>query len=114
LNEELRAWSNIIADWARSNQYVSEVWFFGSRARGSNSEESDLDVAIVMAGSDAETRYNDWFDFKSEWRAALQALLPVTLDLQLGDSDFSKERVWPAIQREGLLVFRRDGGEKDD
>jgi predicted nucleotidyltransferase len=50
LASELEEWATLIASWAETKPTIAEAWLFGSRVRGDNAPDSDLDVAVVMAG----------------------------------------------------------------
>jgi predicted nucleotidyltransferase len=105
---DLKTWSSVLAVWANDKPKIAEVWLFGSRVRGDHHDESDLDIALVMAGEGQDVRYNDWFWAADDWKEELKLLLPVPIDLQLGDEDISTSIVGPAIRREGVRVFSRE------
>ena len=72
-----------IRAWAVSYSIVRRVWVFGSRVRGTERPDSDLDVAVehdALAGdSDASTT---WIYKAQDWRDELGRSLSVRLDLQ--------------------------------
>ena len=37
-----------IESWAEQRNEVSEVWLFGSRAKGSARDDSDMDLALIL------------------------------------------------------------------
>ena len=39
-----------IEEWANNVQSIRAVWFFGSRVKKTNRDDSDLDVAIEQIG----------------------------------------------------------------
>jgi predicted nucleotidyltransferase len=41
-------WLAAIRAWAERTDSVREVWLFGSRSRGEATDESDIDLAIVL------------------------------------------------------------------
>jgi Nucleotidyltransferase domain len=42
----------MIQEWAATTHYVREVRLFGSRAKGGTAPDSDIDLAITVAGND--------------------------------------------------------------
>lgn len=101
--DELRA---IVVRWAGVVPKVRAVLLFGSHARGEAKPESDVDLAVEL---DADGSYGlaTWICDSDEWRDALASRLP-TVDLQL--SSPHDDIVRPAVQREGILLYRRPGG----
>jgi hypothetical protein len=83
---------SIIAEWAAANNYVLEIWLFGSRARGDNRPDSDIDLAIVLMPPSGKS---DWPAFGAycasgdEWQQELIARLawPVSLEAIAPGSD---------------------------
>jgi predicted nucleotidyltransferase len=41
-------WLREIESWAEQRNEVSEVWLFGSRAKGSARDDSDMDLALIL------------------------------------------------------------------
>jgi predicted nucleotidyltransferase len=107
MNRDLECWSTKLAGWASDKREISELWLFGSRARGDHRDDSDLDVAEVMVGEDESDRLGNWIALAEEWEEELKALIPVTIDLDLGDADISEKVVAPALKREGIRIFSR-------
>src|SRR5207253_8872198 len=106
---DLESWSLTLVSWASNKPQIAEVWLFGSRARGDNRDDSDLDVAVVMAGNSKGTRYGNWVALASRWERELEPLFPVAIDLDIGDQDISKEIVSVALRREGRSIYSRSG-----
>jgi predicted nucleotidyltransferase len=107
MNQELNCWSSKLALWAKDKREISELWLFGSRVRGDHRKDSDLDIAVIMAGEDEGDRLGNWIALAEEWEEELKALVPVTIDLDLGDADISEKVVAPALKREGVRIFSR-------
>jgi len=104
---ELESWCSTLATWARDTREVSEVWIFGSRARGDHRPDSDLDVALIMTAGTEGERLGNWVCLAEEWEVELAALLPVEVDLDLGHPDLAEKVVAPALKNEGRRVFCR-------
>lgn len=72
-----------IQAWAKSVPVINRVWIFGSRARGTETPESDLDIAIEHGILPGDTDVFTTAIGESEnWRRALQARVSLKLDLQ--------------------------------
>lgn len=97
-------WSEVIRGWASGIDLVLEVWAFGSRVRGPYRIDSDLDIAILVAGDDDQERLGNAICLLPEWEAQLQSLLPIKLDVQSIEPD--DQIVAPAVRDHGLLLYR--------
>lgn len=97
-------WSETIETWAREQPLVLAIYAFGSRVKGGYTTESDLDVAIEVAGSDDGEKFGNAIFLIDRWEAELQALLPVRLHLQHMMAD--DEVVAPAVREHGLLLYQ--------
>ncbi|MBX9643301.1 MAG: nucleotidyltransferase domain-containing protein [Novosphingobium sp.] len=98
-------WLEEIQAWASGEPLVLEAYIFGSRAKGIARPESDLDVAILLAGGSESERTANWICEASRLRKGLEERLPVSLDLWSIAAD--DERVGPAVREHGILAFRR-------
>lgn len=72
-----------IRRWAESQPIIKRVWLFGSRVRGTERPDSDLDIAVehdsLPGDSDAFTTA---ISEVGNWRAQLQPQVSLTIDLQ--------------------------------
>ena len=85
------------------------MFLFGSRVQGPPKPESDLDVAVIVtSGLTLNDTDTVWAFQHQQWEEALQGLLPVKLDLQLGNLELSTTVVGPAVSEYGLLIYRRE------
>jgi len=50
-------------------------------------------------------RYGDWLFLSDGWERELGGLLPVRIDLDIGDTDIAKDVIAPALAREGLRIY---------
>jgi predicted nucleotidyltransferase len=105
--DDLATWVSTLASWAANKPQIAELWLYGSRVRGDHRDNSDLDVAVVMAGNAKETRYGNWVALAGKWERELAPLVPVTIDLDIGDKDISQTIVSHALRREGRKVYCR-------
>jgi hypothetical protein len=106
------AWLTALRAWAADEPRVVRVWIFGSRATGQRRSkpdappEPDLDVAyeLVQVHPD-ETPYTAAFFRDKHWKAALQAQLPVVLDLQYAMTDDPEAKVPAWVADHGMLIY---------
>src|SRR5690606_13670191 len=49
-------WLAAISEWAVRHP-IKEVWLYGSRARGTHRQDSDVDLAVVTVGRELGDRY---------------------------------------------------------
>ena len=105
----------VIAGWCELDSCIEKAWIFGSRARGTHSESSDIDVAIqVRPRLRFETTESAMFHERVQWNEDLQLLLPWTLHLcryePAADIRTHSEgicHIKHAVESEGILVFDR-------
>ena len=73
-----------IQAWAGSQSTIRRVWTFGSRLRGSQQTESDLDISIEIdpLSTDEEAQIV-WMDAKAGWLAELALLAPYKIHLEM-------------------------------
>ncbi|WP_082835873.1 nucleotidyltransferase family protein [Croceicoccus bisphenolivorans] len=101
-----KAWRNVIRAWADRHEPIQSAYIFGSYAKGSATEGSDLDVAVIikpMRGDEDEL--TTWIFERQKWAEDLDALLPPQIDLELISEDDLV--VKPAVERDGILVYQR-------
>ncbi|TCP30711.1 nucleotidyltransferase domain-containing protein [Sphingomonas sp. BK235] len=96
-------WSEAIRAWAADTVLVEAVWAFGSRVKGGHRPDSDLDLALIIAGGDNQERTGNAIFLGPRWREELQALLPVVLDLHFMEPD--DQVVPPAVRDHGFLIY---------
>lgn len=101
-------WRDLAASWASGKDRIHELHLFGSRAKGDFLDESDLDLAYVLTGSDpGEVLAYSMFE-GATWEAELHALLSPLVQLHLADP-YTDEIVWPAVSEHGQLIYRKAG-----
>lgn len=76
---------------------IEKVVLFGSRARGSNTERSDIDIAVY--GGDFESFY---FDIKEKVHSLLM------FDIVEADRKISEE-LQKEIERDGVVIYEKAG-----
>lgn len=72
-----------IREWARSNPLIKRVWLFGSRVRGNERQDSDLDIAIEHGVKHGDTSaFTTAIGEMGNWRSQLQPQVSLKIDLQ--------------------------------
>jgi predicted nucleotidyltransferase len=100
--------NHVLREWASATPCVRKVWIFGSRAKGTFQDGSDLDVAVqIDPVNPDETPYASWFHEKAEWHAQLQLRLRVKLDLEWFDPNGSTPTIAKALSEGGVVIYER-------
>ncbi len=71
-----------IEKWATNIQTIRSVWFFGSRAKKTNRDDSDLDVAIELIYTDPDSALAHWMFDREKWLKEIQEFSIISIDLQ--------------------------------
>ena len=71
-----------IEEWANNVQSIRAVWFFGSRVKKANRDDSDLDVAIELLYTDPDSALAHWMFDKENWLKEIQEFSTIPIDLQ--------------------------------
>jgi predicted nucleotidyltransferase len=109
VNNELASLAHIVRDWASNHGIVRKVYFFGSRVRGTNRPNSDLDVAIEIDARPGDASVDlTWHDEGRRLRNTLKPLLfPVKLDLQLDRGEKESPIIHKALTQGSIVVYER-------
>ena len=109
LDPALKRALNLFLGQARTRYDVRAAYLFGSRARGDHHDESDADIAIILAGApgsvlDTKLDMADLaFDAMLETGIRIQPL-PLWYVHWQDPSRFSNPALVRAIQREGVVL----------
>lgn len=101
-------WRERVGAWAAGKERIREVHFFGSRAKGSHHEESDVDLAYLLTGDEPGERLAYSICECGGWQAELAVLLGARVDLQFTDNADDLE-VWRWVREHGQLIYRKPG-----
>lgn len=101
-------WRHRAAEWAAGKERIHELHLFGSRAKGDFLDESDVDLAYVLTGSDpGELLAYAMFDAKG-WERELQEALAAPVQLHMAEP-LTDTVVWPSVTEHGQLIYRKAG-----
>ncbi len=92
-----------IKAWAGFEALIAVVVIFGSRLRGTNRPDSDLDVAVSLAASECDWILY-WTDNKRRWQRDLSARVGLTVDLDLAHPRLAPE-LWRYLQEGHALAY---------
>jgi len=95
-----------LAGWAAGERWIAAVYVFGSRAKGTNRPDSDLDIAVELTVTEESEVDGIYIDEARKWRDALKVLSPWSVDLDLYHSK-SAPHVYKYVADGGRLIWRR-------
>lgn len=74
-----------LAAWAAANGNVSELWLFGSRAKGTSQPDSDVDIAVALIPPQGKHNWAlaNYVDLKDQWQDQLHKIVCCEVDLCL-------------------------------
>lgn len=102
-----------LQNWARQKPSVRRLFAYGSRVRGTHTNESDFDVAVEIDPADTDTDSGAaWICDTEEWQNELQPLLPWTVHLEWHDPGGKTPHVAAGLQETSLLVYEREDLEQ--
>ena len=66
-----------LQNWAENNDSVLELWLFGSRAKGTATQHSDVDIALCLIPPKGNLDWSkgNYFALGDEWQRQLEAIL---------------------------------------
>jgi predicted nucleotidyltransferase len=97
-----------IVAWADAIPRIRRVWLFGSRAKGTNRPDSDINIAVeVEPVVDSEETLVVWAANSPKWKAQLQEKLTMPVDLEWFDPDGSTPKVRGALRESSVLIYER-------
>lgn len=78
------SWLLSIQDWAEETKAIREVYLFGSRARGTADEESDVDICISLMPPDGSHNWSlgDYMVQGDSWQRQLSERLGRSVSLE--------------------------------
>jgi len=96
-----------IRKWADKHNEIREVYLYGSRARGDNRQDSDIDLALVMEPSwnfdnDAFTTWMFWHD---RYKTKPDLTLSAEVHLEWYEAGADLQRVGPGVEKDGIKLY---------
>jgi predicted nucleotidyltransferase len=108
---ELDTLRKVLGNWASKYPLIYRVHLFGSRARGSQKVDSDIDIAIeleynLLPDVDEDEVLAIWTRYADDWEDELKTLLPFNLDLEYYSAK-SMLNMNMAIHRSSQLLYEK-------
>ncbi|GAB2843217.1 hypothetical protein GCM10027277_08250 [Pseudoduganella ginsengisoli] len=98
-----------VAAWAREEPLVRKVHLFGSRVKGTETKNSDLDVAVEIERKVSDSCEYTTFAFEgSGLRSRLQRMLPFEVQLEWYGGPHETPTVHSGLMEASILVFDRN------
>ncbi|HEC58175.1 hypothetical protein LCGC14_0484130 [marine sediment metagenome] len=97
--------AHLVSEWARKKPEIKNVQFFGSRVKGANREDSDLDVAIeLIQGLDECGGLSAWMRNSDKWSKELNELIPYEVQAEWNDGE-NTDLINKGLLEACLLVY---------
>ena len=95
-----------IVAWAAIHPEILKVYLYGSRARGDNRTDSDIDVAIVMnQGPGDANALATWMFRHERYKKSPDLHLSQDVHLEWYEKGAGLEWVAPGVERDGVLLY---------
>jgi predicted nucleotidyltransferase len=85
--------------WGKKTPEVQAIFLTGSRAEGTATPDSDVDLAFSMTGQDPLRRLTTFFSRRRAWRAELEAALGLAVQLERARGDPTPEAGYVELWR---------------
>jgi predicted nucleotidyltransferase len=85
--------------WGKKTPEVQGIFLTGSRAKGTATPESDVDLALLMTGQDPLRRLATFLSRRRAWRAELEAALGLAVQLERARGDPTPEAGYVELWR---------------
>jgi len=112
---DLEKAKEIIISWAKSKQFITRVYIFGSRVSGISKKtgkpvrpDSDLDVAIDFEPFRNEDQFTTWIADSSEWSKELAKLLGFTKDEYLDLQHCNASHVAKYLEDSSVIIYTKE------
>ena|SRR5258708_40064880 len=95
--------------WAQRERIVRRAYVFGSRAKGTATPTSDLDLALILDEPHGNA-LSELIVRRSSWKTELTRALGVPVkDIHLADDP--EDIAYRAVREHGVLVYERAGAQ---
>jgi predicted nucleotidyltransferase len=92
--------------WASKNDNVRELWLFGSRADGTSTQDSDVDIGVGLMPPTGKHNWalGNFAELGDQWQRELEAIVGRHVSLE----NITPDEPGTAIVKTWVLVWRRD------
>lgn len=100
-----------IKEWAKSVSMIERVWLFGSRIKGTERHDSDLDIAVehgVLHGD--HNAFTTAIGEIDNWQTQLQSKVSFTVDLQSYIPGITPT-IEAALNESSQLIYQKSHGD---
>ncbi|HJU18378.1 MAG TPA: nucleotidyltransferase domain-containing protein [Stellaceae bacterium] len=96
--------------WAQRCHSIRRLYVFGSRAKGTGTCNSDLDLAVILEKTHGN-QLSELIVNRASWQCELTSILGIVVkDIYLADDPGSI--AYAAVCDHGILIFDRDSLQK--
>ena len=104
----ISSYVEILQCWARNERLVKRVLIFGSRATGNYSPGSDLDIAIELPFSEANTNLANFHFEQDRWKSDLMKIIKLKVDVQILEVHNKNSIVYRGVSENSILAYQKD------
>lgn len=95
-------WLAAISEWAARHP-ITEVWLYGSRARGTHRQDSDVDLAVVTVGRELGDRYARFITSRLKHDLTLPD--GAVSQVEFYDPEDDSQYVGPGVRADGIKIY---------
>ncbi|MEM5344283.1 nucleotidyltransferase family protein [Paraburkholderia azotifigens] len=99
---------DVVLAWAKTEELLLKVWLFGSRVRGTERSDSDIDIAVEVQTLAGDSSAWTTFMFeKPRLQKAIEALLPMEVQLEWYGGPEETPTIHAALFERSMLIYER-------
>jgi predicted nucleotidyltransferase len=100
-------WSQGLQAWAKSNDSVRELWLFGSRAKGTASADSDVDIALALMPPKGNWDWagGNYLALESDWKQQIEKIVGRHVSLE---SIYPGTKGDKEVRSTGVMLWYRE------
>lgn len=98
---------------AENTPVIKRIWVFGSRYKGTNRDDSDLDIAVEVEWVKGQMLgvckdpFSLWIVASRKFEEPMKSVIPWTLDLQLYVDEIDTPNVHRYLQDSSTLLYEK-------
>jgi hypothetical protein len=99
-----------IVSWAKEYPAIHAVILFGSRAKGTQRVDSDIDICLMIdpgPGAFADTWYTVWFNNADKWKAEFASIIGASQE-RLQFCTFTSQQVKNGVEQGCKFLYLRE------